>query len=117
MRQVPNTFSPRNHSEAARICTRCNTDALKKYGKLGQKVRRAMGGEVLELIWDRAERLEREAREQGLRDGREQGIEQGRLIALAELVADGTLTPGEAATRLGIDEAEFAKIMSNDRIV
>jgi peptidoglycan glycosyltransferase len=36
-----------------------------------------MGGEVLELMRERAERLEREAKQQGFEQGLEQGIEQG----------------------------------------
>lgn len=46
-----------------------------------------MGGEVLELLNDRAERLEREARQEGLKRGLEQGMEQGLeqgMAALAE---------------------------------
>ena len=36
-----------------------------------------MGGEVLELLNDRAERMAREAEERGLADGMRQGLEQG----------------------------------------
>ena len=46
-----------------------------------KKVREAMGGEVLELLNDRAERMAREAKEQGVK----QGVKQGASV-LAELL-------------------------------
>ena len=44
-----------------------------------------MGGEVLELLNDRAERLAREAKEQGLADGMKQGMEQGMEQGASDL--------------------------------
>ena len=52
---------------------------------LQKKVRAAMGGEVLELLNDRAERMAREAEERGLADGMERGMERG-ASDLAELL-------------------------------
>ena len=78
---------------------------------LRQKVRKAMGGEVLELMRERAERLEREAElrgiELGVERGIEQGIEQGKLAVYAELVGDGSLSRAEAASRLGVTVDQF----------
>ncbi|MDO4798263.1 MAG: hypothetical protein Q4A01_09645 [Coriobacteriales bacterium] len=60
---------------------------LQQHDDLRGKVRHAMGGEVLELINERAARLEREAREQGLKLGLEQGADQ-LARALKELGVD-----------------------------
>lgn len=87
---------------------------------LRRKVRRAMGGVVLELMRERAARLEREAEErgvkqgieQGIKQGIEQGIEQGRLEVLADLVQDGTLTAADAAAKLNVAPEEFVKMMA-----
>ena len=70
---------------------------LAKHETLRRKVRRTMGGEVLELMRERAERLEREAEErgreqgveQGLAEGREQGLEQGIDALASQLRARG----------------------------
>ena len=72
---------------------------------LRKKVRRTMGGEVLELMHERAERLAREAEqrglelglergiaqgiEQGIEQGREEGIEQGREQGLEQGIERG----------------------------
>lgn len=48
-----------------------------------------MGGEVLELMRERAERLEREAREQGIEQGIERGIREGTGQAIAKLNSAG----------------------------
>ena len=50
---------------------------LSSYDDLRKKVRLAMGGEVLELMGERAVRLEREAKQKGIKEGIERGIEQG----------------------------------------
>ena len=48
-----------------------------------------MGGEVLELMNDRAARLEREAEKRGLEEGLEQGIEQGTQQGLEKGLEKG----------------------------
>lgn len=63
----------------------------------------AMGGEVLELLNDRAQRLEREAENRGLERGIEQGIEQG-ATDLADLLKG-----------LGVDEEVIDKAMATLR--
>lgn len=89
---------------------------LRAHEVLRRKVRRAMGGEVLELMREHAERMEREAEErgmkQGIKQGIEQGIEQGRLEVLADLVQDGTLTVADAAARLNVDSEHFAAMVA-----
>ena len=88
------------------------------YENVRRKVRAAMGGEVLELWSERAERLEREAEargleqgleqgreqglEQGLEQGREQGLEQGREQGIGALAA---LLEDRGMDRRVIDEA------------
>ena len=59
-----------------------------------------MGGEVLELLNDRAARLEREAREQGIEEGREIGIQQGIEKGIEKGIEQG-IEQGKAQ---GIDE-------------
>ena len=54
-------------------------DALRK------RVRKAMGGEVLELMHERAKRLEREAEARGIEQGIERGIEQGTIQGARDL--------------------------------
>ena len=54
---------------------------------LRKKVRGAMGGEILELMHERAERLEREAEQRGIEQGLEQGLEQG-VDALSNILRE-----------------------------
>lgn len=65
------------YEEMTELIIRVSDHLLAAFGPLRRKVRAAMGGEVLELLNDRAARMEREAREQGFQRGVEQGIEQG----------------------------------------
>lgn len=76
-----------------------STEALRK------RVRKAMGGEVLELMRERAARLEREAETRGIELGIEQGIEQGQergIKTLSEELraqgVDGALIEAAIAT-------------------
>ena len=55
---------------------------------LQKKVRAAMGGEVLELLNDRAERMAREAEERGLADGMKRGMERGMEQGLERGASD-----------------------------
>ncbi len=50
---------------------------LRAHKPLQERVKRTMGGEVLELMRERAERLRLEALEKGREEGIERGIEQG----------------------------------------
>ena len=61
------------YEELTELTIRVSDYLARANGALRRKVRVAMGGEVLELMRDRAERLEREAEVRGI----EQGIEQG----------------------------------------
>jgi len=62
-----------------------------------------MGGEVLELLNDRAKRLEREAEERGLAQGMAQGIAQGIELGTSNLVA--------RLKELGVDEGIIDEAM------
>jgi hypothetical protein len=73
-------------------------DALRK------KVKRAMGGEVLELMRERAERLEREAKQQGFEQGLEQGIEQGIEQGLEQGLEQGIEQGLEQGRELGLEQ-------------
>ena len=70
---------------------------METYEALRKKVRRTMGGEVLELMNERAERLEREA----LARGREIGIEQGRAIGIEQGIEQGI----ERGIEQGVEQA------------
>ena len=65
------------YEELTELIIRISDYMLRAHEALRQNVRKTMGGEVLELINDRAERLEREAEARGIEMGIEQGIEQG----------------------------------------
>ncbi|MBO7675855.1 MAG: hypothetical protein J6S63_12750, partial [Atopobiaceae bacterium] len=68
----------------------------------------AMGGEVLELLNERAERLEREAEERGYRDGiiqgEKQGIEQGIVQGIEQGIEQGIDGLVAELTERGVDE-------------
>lgn len=101
------------YEELVELIIKVSDHLFSSYETLQKRVRRAMGGEVLELLHDRAERLEREgiARgieiglaqglEQGLEQGREQGLEQGYselAHALKERGIDATTIDEVVAT-------------------
>ena len=75
-----------------------------------------MGGEVLELLNDRAERLEREAEsrglERGLKRGIEQGIEQGAsdLADLLKGLGVGEEVINDAMSALREKRAQVASV-------
>lgn len=75
------------YEELTELIIRVSDYLTQTYEALQKKVRAAMGGEVLELLNDRAERLEREAETRGLAKGMQQGLEQG-TIDLAELLKE-----------------------------
>lgn len=69
------------YEELVELIIRVSDYIMSKHDELRGKVRNAMGGEVLELLNDRAERLEREAEQRG--------IEQGVDSLAAQLKARG----------------------------
>ena len=118
------------YEQLLELIIRVSDYLLRADDALRRKVRRAMGGEVLELMRERAERLEREAEvrgieigiergieqgiEKGIERGIEQGIEQGKLAAFAELVRDGAMSAPDAASRLGLTPEQFAEKVAAD---
>ena len=83
------------YEQLIELIIRVNDHVFSGHDELGREVRSAMGGEVLELMRERSERLEREAREQG--------IEQGMERLSGEL------------RRLGADEATIGTALANIR--
>ena len=69
-----------------------------------------MSGLTREIYIDGYESGEKKGIEQGIEQGMQQGIEQGKLSILVNLVKDKLLSVDEAAKRLGVSEAEFAKL-------
>jgi flagellar biosynthesis/type III secretory pathway protein FliH len=67
-----------------------------------------MGGEVLELLNDRAERLEREAESRGLERGLAQGLAQG----LEQGLEQGASDLADLLKELGVGEEVIDKAMS-----
>ena len=67
---------PLLYEQLVELIIRVTDHMLAAHETLRKRVRRAMGGEVLELMRDRAERLEREAEARGIEQGIEQGIER-----------------------------------------
>ena len=98
------------YEQLVELIIRVSDHIMAKYEALQGKVRNAMGGEVLELLNERAARLEREARKQGI----ERGIEQGREQALQSLtdqlrergVSEELLADAMTAVRKEREEAE-----------
>lgn len=88
------------YEELIELIIRVSDHLLDAHKALQGKVRAAMGGEVLELLHQRAERLEREAMEQGLKLGREQGLEQGRELGLVQGLEQGR----EMGRELGLEQ-------------
>ena len=73
---------------------------MRKQDSLRGKVRSAMGGEVLELVNDRAARLEREAEKRGFAQGERQGVESMAQL-LKEQGLDDARIDQVVATVLG----------------
>jgi hypothetical protein len=85
------------YEELVELIIRISDHLLAAYKALQKRVRKAMGGEVLELWPERAERLEREAEARGI----EQGVEQGVDVLAAKL------------RELGIDEKMLDEAVSS----
>lgn len=96
------------YEELVELIIRVSDHIMSKHDRLRGKVRNAMGGEVLELLNDRAARLEREAEERGIERGIEQGIEQGKELGIKQGVEQGI---GDLVAQLkarGVDERVIA---------
>ena len=92
------------YEELVELIIRISDHLLAAYKALQKRVRKAMGGEVLELWRERAERLEREAEARGIEQGIERGVD-GLASKLRELGIDEELL-NEAVSSL---EAERKK--------
>ena len=77
------------YEEIIELIIRVSDRIIAHYEALQGKVRNAMGGEILELMHERAARLEREALAEGVKQGIEQGIEQGETDLMAQLKERG----------------------------
>ena len=96
------------YEELVELIIRVSDHIMAKHDALRGKVRKAMGGEVLELLNDRAARLEREAREEGLKQGRELGLElgleQGREQGREQGLEQGLAGLAEQLRERGVSE-------------
>lgn len=88
---------PLLYEQLVELIIRVTDHLFAAHETLRKRVRRAMGGEVLELMRDRAERLEREAEARGLEAGREEGLEQGIEQGIEQSIA--------ALREAGLDDA------------
>lgn len=82
---------------------------------LQKKVRAAMGGEVLELLNDRAERMAREAEERGLADGMKQGASNLAELLRARGVEEDLIEEAMAALRERQAQEAAAKALEGDQ--
>jgi flagellar biosynthesis/type III secretory pathway protein FliH len=71
-----------------------------------------MGGEVLELLNDRAERLEREAESRGLERGLKRGLERGLEQGLERGLEQGASDLADLLKELGVGEEVIDEAMS-----
>ena len=96
------------YEELTELIIRVSDYLTRAYGALRKKVRAAMGGEVLELLNDRAERLEREAESRGLERGMKQGMKQGMKDGLEQ----GASELADLLKELGVGEEVLDEAMS-----
>ncbi|MBQ9003552.1 MAG: hypothetical protein IJ087_17020, partial [Eggerthellaceae bacterium] len=96
------------YEELVELIIRVIDHIMAAHEVLRKKVRRTMGGEVLELMHERAERLAREAEQRGielgLERGIEQGIEQGRELGVELGIEQGRELGIEQGRELGIEQ-------------
>ena len=95
------------YEELVELIIRVSDHIMARYKALQGKVRNAMGGEVLELLNERAERLEREAHAEGIKQGIEQGIEQDIEQGEVDLIAQ--------LKERGVDESLVAEALAAAR--
>lgn len=93
------------YEQLVELIIRVSDHMLAAYETLRKKVRRAMGGEVLELWRERAARLEQEARELGIELGIERGIEQGVEQGIEQGIEQGVDDLARRLRERGVDDA------------
>ena len=81
------------YEELVELIIRVADYMLEAHEALRQKVRSVMGGEVLELMHERAERLAREAEQRGLEQGRADMADRLRELGVDESVIAQALEP------------------------
>ena len=92
------------YEELTELIIRVSDYVTRAYEALQKKVRAAMGGEVLELLNDRAKRLEHEAEDRGLALGLQQGMEQGLQQGMEQGMEQGASDLANLLKGLGIEE-------------
>ena len=96
------------YEELTELIIRVSDYVTRAYEALQKKVRAAMGGEVLELLNDRAKRLEHEAEDRGLalglQQGMEQGLQQGMEQGIEQGMEQGASDLANLLKGLGIEE-------------
>jgi hypothetical protein len=103
------------YEELIELIIRVIDHIMAKYESLKGKVRSAMGGEVLELLNERAERLEREAEARGIERGIQQGIERGIEQGIQQGIQQGI----DQGKKQGIDSlvAELMERGVDERLI
>lgn len=101
------------YEELVELIIRVSDHLLAAYETLRKRVRKAMGGEVLELWRERAERLEREAEARGIEQGLKQGIERGLKQGVDQGIEQGVDDLATRLRNLGIDEKMLNEAISS----
>ncbi len=101
------------YEELVELIIRVSDHLLAAYETLRKRVRKAMGGEVLELWRERAERLEREAEARGIERGIEQGLEQGIEQGIERGIEQGVDDLATRLRNLGVDEKMLNEAISS----
>ena len=103
------------YDELTELIIKVSDHVLSAHEALRKRVRKAMGGEVLELLHDRAERLEREGEARGLakglEQGREQGLEQGLEQGREQGIAQGYDELANALKSRGLDSEMIDEVV------
>lgn len=103
------------YEELVELIIRVSDHIMAHYEALQGKVRNAMGGEVLELLHERAERLEREALAEGIQQGIEQGIERGIEQGIEQGIERGEADLMAQLKERGVDESVVAEALAAAR--
>ena len=101
------------YEELVELIIQISDHLLAAYKALQKRVRKAMGGEVLELWPERAERLEREAEARGIEQGIQRGIQQGLEQGIEQGVEQGVDGLAAKLRELGIDEKMLDEAVSS----
>lgn len=107
------------YEELVELIIKVSDHLLAAYETLQKRVRKAMGGKVLELWRERAERLEREAEARGIERGLEQGIEQGIERGIEQGIEQGLEQGREQGLEQGVDNlaAELRKLGIDEKML